>query len=641
MAKRQNFVVGSTNPNTQTQTVDQLNHAWDRFQVLESSKLDGVFNAVSDYSNDSSNEIANAIQSITGSQPTGNSQDELAGALSQMRSEIETTSLTFKGYVGTSAPSTSDYVLIEGNIWINSATMPTTFPIAASDIKQWNGTSWVNYGSTYTPADFDFFRNIEDNEGYYWFGGQWTIMSTDMSTTYFVLNQNTGKWEIKSNVNLPGAPTTTTPPAGDSSTKIATTEWVKANAMRANLFDVKWIDYELSDMSWLRADTFSWQDGTVYTNAYQHLVNDFYEVAVASIVHMTSATTFDRFYRDFTNDVIINNVQYYAWKKSNGSIVLTTSQGPGVGDDVYNISATSVIWQISAISSGAQSETIDGTTITYYVARDGHKIVLVGEENDVTAIYNSTGVAWYYILDIANTRFKLPRTKFGFNGYRDAVGNYIEPGVPNITGSFYRDAVTRYKGGFANSVTGAFTASDNQSPELDGGGLSANGFGLVNLDASLSSSVYGNSTTVQSPATQMYLYFYVGQFSQSAIEETAGLNAALFNNKVDLDAGNLSATGKETIADLLTPDYTAGIDISASVTGSGYTALKDGVIYYFTIPGTSAVDITVNGAYITRKGSTTGSYSVSGSAIVKAGDTFWMGLFSGGSAYFYPFKGVA
>lgn len=227
MAKRQNFIVGSTNVITQSLTDSELNHGFDQYEILTADELDGVFNSVSDFSNDSSNEIANAIQSITGSQPTGASQTELAAALQQMRSEIETTSLTFKGYVATSAPSSSTYALVEGNLWINSSTMPTSFPVAASSIKRWNGTSWVNYGSTYTPADFDFFRNINDNEGYYWFGGMWTVMSTDMSSTYFTLNQSTGKWEIKSSVNLPGAPTIATAPAAtDNSKKIATTSSV-------------------------------------------------------------------------------------------------------------------------------------------------------------------------------------------------------------------------------------------------------------------------------------------------------------------------------------------------------------------------------------------------------------------------------
>ena len=48
-------------------------------QYAPLAQVDGVFNAVSDYSNDSSNEIANAIQSITGSEPTGANQNEQRG----------------------------------------------------------------------------------------------------------------------------------------------------------------------------------------------------------------------------------------------------------------------------------------------------------------------------------------------------------------------------------------------------------------------------------------------------------------------------------------------------------------------------------------------------------------------------------
>lgn len=240
MAKRQNFVVGSTNPVTVTKTQAELNNGWNKYQVLKAGDLDGILNAVSDYSNDSSNEIANAIQALTGAQPTGASQNELAGALQQMREDIETSSLTFKGYVATTAPSSSTYGLIEGNIWINASAMPTTFPVAIAGI--WNGTSWESTTDTYTVKDFDFFRNINDGEGYYWFGGQWVVMSTDMSTTYFTLNQTSGKWEIKSSVNLPGSPTTTTPLTDDKSTKIATTEFVK------NALDEKGSGYNVGDV---------------------------------------------------------------------------------------------------------------------------------------------------------------------------------------------------------------------------------------------------------------------------------------------------------------------------------------------------------------------------------------------------------
>lgn len=120
--------------------------------------------------------------------------------------ELETRALTFRGYVGTTAPSSSTYQLQDGNLWINASAMPTSFPVATASIKRWNGSSWVNYGSTYSALNFDAWRNLVDGEGYYWFAGEWVVMSTDLSTDHFVLGQD-GKWRIKPSVQLPGSPT--------------------------------------------------------------------------------------------------------------------------------------------------------------------------------------------------------------------------------------------------------------------------------------------------------------------------------------------------------------------------------------------------------------------------------------------------
>lgn len=120
--------------------------------------------------------------------------------------DVQTTSLTFKGYVATTAPTTSQYRLLKDNLWINSATMPTTFPVPASDIKVWDGTAWIDATEDYEPKEFDFWRNVNDNEGYYWFAGEWKTMSTDMSTDDFQLNA-AGKWELKPDLNLKGKPT--------------------------------------------------------------------------------------------------------------------------------------------------------------------------------------------------------------------------------------------------------------------------------------------------------------------------------------------------------------------------------------------------------------------------------------------------
>lgn len=239
----------------------------------------------------------------------------------------------------------------------------------------------------------------------------------------------------------------------------------------AVLFEAKWFDHIVDDMSWLRADNFTWHSGDVYKSAYEHLASEY-----------EAETTL-----------------------------------------------------------GQQSDTIDGITIYYRLAEDGHKIVPANHEAEVQTLYEKTGVAWYYIIDQANKQFKLPRTKFGFTGLRDTVGGYVTPGLPNITGSFYfsdnivkNDNTAVYVGG----VSGAFSAEPltantcaaAQSPTIKTV-ESANR--RVNFNASNLSGIYGNGDTVQQPATQMYLYFYVGNFTKSAVEQTAGITSEQLNAKAD------------------------------------------------------------------------------------------------------------
>lgn len=215
-------------------------------------------------------------------------------------------------------------------------------------------------------------------------------------------------------------------------------------------------------------------------------------------------------------------------------------------NDVQWLRADTFSWQSGAVYQVAyahlvldidgktlQSETISGTTIQFYLADDGHKICPASEESNVTAIYNATGVAWYYIIDTTNQRFKLPRTKFGFTGIRSGVGNYVEAGVPNITGGFTTDP----NGGV---ISGTAFYSGGTS-DTNGYGTAILGLRAIYLDASRSSSVYGNSDTVQPKATEMYLYFYVGNFTQTALENTAGVTTETLNRKADLDLANVLA----------------------------------------------------------------------------------------------------
>lgn len=321
---------------------------------------------------------------------------------------------------------------------------------------------------------------------------------------------------------------------------------VSAAGTHFKLFQHNWFDYELDDMAWLRADTFSWQDGTVYTNAYNHLVED-----------------------------------------------------------------------IDGVT--ASTETVGGYTVTFYRATDGHKIVLADQETTVGNIYTATGVAWYYVLDTANNRFKLPRTKYGFDGLRGNVGDYIVESLPNITGALNNILHN------AGSAEGAFTEGTTiAGVTTTGASRSSSNF---SFDASNSSPTYQNSAPVQQRGTQMYLYFYVGQYTQSAIEQTAGLNAELFNNKADIDASNFNSAGRSLLSGFGAPSDTYE-SLTLLASGQTYTAPGNGYIVVNGVSKTTTayVDLTNRGTTgnqnlnHTFSGFNTAGYWVSGWVPVKNGD---------------------
>ena len=221
------------------------------------------------------------------------------------------------------------------------------------------------------------------------------------------------------------------------------------------LLTFMWADHILDNMSWLRADTFSWQSGSIYQAVYQHLANDI-----------------------------------------DGKTL--------------------------------QSETIGSTTIQFYLADDGHKICPASEESNVVAIYNETGVAWYYIIDTVNERFKLPRTQYGVTGLRDTVGKYVPESLPNLTGTvaWNNGEQGHTELGTADGVFDKIANTSKNYPSKGGTSSAARGF---TFDASRSSAAYQDDAPVQQRATQMYLYFYVGQFTQTALENTAGVVTEDFN----------------------------------------------------------------------------------------------------------------
>ena len=108
--------------------------------------------------------------------------------------------------------------------------------------------------------------------------------------------------------------------------------------------------------------------------------------------------------------------------------------------------------------------------------------------------------------------FNLPDLVDKFVEGSATAGTKKSAGLPNITGDFSTSATYNQAPVFTNSPAGAFGVGliDPQRPTYNGSASnSSNQPRQITFDASKSSAVYGNSTTVQPPAlTMQYIIKY-------------------------------------------------------------------------------------------------------------------------------------
>lgn len=299
-------------------------------------------------------------------------------------------------------------------------------------------------------------------------------------------------------------------PAGSSEYWAGEAKTAAENADNGyELFQASWFDHKPESASWLRADTFSWQDGGVYFAAYNEL----------------SA-------------------------------------------------------QFAAETSAEETDTVGDIAISYKRTPKGYKICAPDQADTIAALYENTGVAWYYILDIENTRFKLPRTKWGFVGCRNNVGNYVPESLPNIAGE---TAPGMHSGNAGINQEAAASALRTVRVNTWGVNNSVNNAEFqqthVNLNASRSSSAYQDGAPVQQRSVEMYLYFFVGNTVKAdTVIDTGQITEAL-NGKLDIDLSNLPVSGKSKIAALGMPTK-RGSDMTLNASGNSYTAPANG---YFNV----------------------------------------------------------
>jgi hypothetical protein len=159
---------------------------------------------------------------------------------------------------------------------------------------------------------------------------------------------------------------------------------------------------------------------------------------------------------------------------------------------------------------------------------------------------NTYGVCGKFVYNSTNNTVRLPKIIGFIEGTIDsnALGDLVEAGLPNITGTFGGDVAAGFAG-----ISGAFTSaitSNNSSIVSNPSTVNAWGF-----NASLSNPIYGNSNTVQPQSIKVFYYIVIATTTKTDIEVDIDEIATDLNNKAnDIDVVHLAGT--ETITGVKT-----------------------------------------------------------------------------------------
>jgi hypothetical protein len=142
------------------------------------------------------------------------------------------------------------------------------------------------------------------------------------------------------------------------------------------------------------------------------------------------------------------------------------------------------------------------------------------------------GVCGKFVHDTTNNTIRLPKITGIIEGTTDltALGDLIEAGLPNITGSVTPGNGASKEDGTYSSTGALYTTSGTAIGNQASGG--SNG-AIWHLDASRSSSIYGNSTTVQPQTVKVLYYIVIANSTKTDIQVDIDEIATDLNGKVD------------------------------------------------------------------------------------------------------------
>lgn len=188
---------------------------------------------------------------------------------------------------------------------------------------------------------------------------------------------------------------------------------------------------------------------------------------------------------------------------------------------------------------------------------------------NTVSTYGSCGK---FVYDVIENTVRLPKICNILEGTTDltALGDLVEAGLPNITGT-----ISIFAGGGGSNGALSMTATNRTNNPGSGNMLGNNNF---SIDASNSSSIYGNSTTVQPQTIKSFIYIVIANTAKTDIQIDIDEVATDLNNKCDVDLNNINASqsAKNTIVNWGMPDYSSGITFTW---GTDFTAPSDGFVW--------------------------------------------------------------
>lgn len=200
------------------------------------------------------------------------------------------------------------------------------------------------------------------------------------------------------------------------------------------------------------------------------------------------------------------------------------------------------------------------------------------------------GACGKFVYDSTNNTLRLPKVTGIVEGTIDAtaLGDLIAAGLPNITGNA---AVTTDDGAL---MTGAFSWTPRTNNRVVYNPSGSYPWGTLTLDASQSSPVYGNSSTVQPQTIKGYYYIVVATSTKTDIQVDIDEIATDLNGKADVDLTNTTNQAKILMSRMAMPSNRY-IDLTLGASGATYTAPANGYIYWTQrLPANNGMWVLVN-----------------------------------------------